>query len=125
MTLETCQPHFQPFPTSSCQSLAYKLESVGTKLVCVMCISPQLVSAGVEGGTVLGHVSRYETPRPAAHVGQPLEENHTHCTHIPGTHILTNVRSPRGVVGMGGCERGGSGLHYMISITNDPRHDTL
>ena len=64
-------------------------------------------------------MSGYETPRLAAHVSQPLEENHTHCTHIPGTHILTNMCSPKGVVGVGGCERGGSGLPYMVSITND------
>lgn len=34
-------------------------------------------------GNVLSHVGRYETPRLAAPMSQPLEENHTHCTHVP------------------------------------------
>lgn len=46
-------------------------------------VSPQLVSTGVEGSNVLSHVGRYETPRLAAPMSQPLEENHTHCTHVP------------------------------------------
>ena len=61
-------------------------------------VSPELVPAGVEGGTVLRHVVRYEAARGVTHVGQLLQEDHTQGTHVPGTDILTMMGSPSAVI---------------------------